>query len=203
MDQMLIISVAVLWVLVIFLLVLIVALMRQVGVLHERIAPVGALMVGDGLEVGQPAPQFQVETLGGTILSLGQSRDDGMSQLVFFLSPTCPICDSLIPVLRSLNKNEDSWLQVILASDGERSDHLQFVAKKALDEFPYVLSTEVGMGFKAGRLPHAVLIDEQGVVRGQGLVNSREQIESLFEAMDRKVASMKEYKQQQNAKIVA
>lgn len=203
MDQMLTISVAVLWVLVIFLLVLVVALMRQVGVLHERIAPVGALMVGDGLEVGQPAPQFQVETLGGAIVPLGQPRDDGISQLLFFLSPTCPICDSLIPVLRSLDKNEGNWLQVILASDGERSEHLRFVADKALEEFPYVLSAEVGMGFKAGRLPHAVLIDEQGVVRGQGLVNSREQIESLFEAMDRKVASMKEYKQQQNAKVVA
>ena len=43
------------------------------------------------------------------------------------------------------------------------------------------------------RLPFAALIDEQGVLRARGLVNSREHLESLFEAKRLGVASLQEY----------
>jgi methylamine dehydrogenase accessory protein MauD len=81
----------------------------------------------------------------------------------------------------------------VLASDGEMPEHLAFYQKAQLDAFPYVLSTQLGMGFQISKLPYAVLIDENGVVRGKGLVNSREQLESLFTAKDLGVASAQEY----------
>ena len=37
------------------------------------------------------------------------------------------------------------------------------------------------------------LIDEEGIVAAQGLVNTREHLESLFEAQRRGVASIQEY----------
>jgi hypothetical protein len=49
------------------------------------------------------------------------------------------------------------------------------------------------MLFQVGRLPYAVLIDAGGVIRAKGLVNTREHIESLFEAMERGVESVQEY----------
>ena len=49
------------------------------------------------------------------------------------------------------------------------------------------------MTFKVSRLPYAILIDEQGRVRSKGLVNSREQIESLFNAKELGVATVQEY----------
>src|SRR4029077_9228006 len=45
----LLVSNAVLWILVIGLAIVIIALVRQIGLLHERIAPVGALMLAKGL----------------------------------------------------------------------------------------------------------------------------------------------------------
>ena len=42
--------------LVLVLAAVVLALTRQVGVLHERIAPAGALMLNRGLTVGEPAP---------------------------------------------------------------------------------------------------------------------------------------------------
>ena len=42
-------------------------------------------------------------------------------------------------------------------------------------------------------LPFAALIDERGSVRAQGLVNTREHLESLFEARERGVASVQEF----------
>lgn len=48
--------------------------------------------------------------------------------------------------------------------------------------YPYILAPELGMSYAIGKLPYAVLLDPQGVVASQGLVNSREHIESLFES---------------------
>ena len=52
----LVVSNALLWLLVIGLAVVVLALVRQLGVLHERISPVGALMLAKGLKVGELAP---------------------------------------------------------------------------------------------------------------------------------------------------
>ena len=41
--------------------------------------------------------------------------------------------------------------------------------------------------------PFAALLDERGVLRARGLVNSREHLESLFEARRIGVASLQEY----------
>ena len=192
MTEALAISNIVLWVVVLALLVAVLALTRQVGILYERVAPMGALMLDQGPRVGDAAPAFRLESLGGTSLAVGQPGQ-GRSQLLFFLSPTCPVCKKLLPVLRSIRRGEAGWLDVVLASDGERPEHLSFYRKAGLDEFPYVLSTDLGMAFKVGRLPYAVLIDEQGKLRAKGLVNSREQLESLFTAKELGVASVQEY----------
>ena len=56
-----------------------------------------------------------------------------------------------------------------------------------------MLSAELGMRFRVSKLPYALLIDEAGRVRAKGLVNSREQLESLFAARELGVASVQEY----------
>jgi methylamine dehydrogenase accessory protein MauD len=117
------------------------------------------------------------------------------SRLIFFLSPTCPVCKSLIPTLRSIARSESSWLRILLASDGPRSEHEPFVADQGLTDFPYLLSRELGLAFQVGKLPHAVLLDESGVVRAQGLVNTREHLESLFEAKELGFASVQDFLQ--------
>ena len=78
------ISVLGLWVLTFVILVLVLALARQVGVLFERVAPAGALMVNRHLTVGEKAPSSQATTLKGDGLEVGQP-----GQLLFFLSPDC------------------------------------------------------------------------------------------------------------------
>ena len=126
-------------------------------------------------------------------LSVGGVPSSGKSTLLFFLSPTCPVCNTLLPVLRSIRESEQSWLDVILASDGDRDAQEKFIAEKKLEDFPYVLSTDLGMAYQVAKLPFAVLIDDQGVLRGKGLTNNREHLESLFEAMERGVASIQEF----------
>lgn len=193
MQETLLISNIVLWILVAILGVVVFALARQVGVLYERIAPAGALMISQGPEVGEQAPEFSLETIDGAPKKLGGVPASGKSTLLFFLSPTCPVCNTLIPVLRSIKDAEQSWLEVVLASDGEVDTQKAFIADKQLEDFPYVLSTDLGMAYQVAKLPFAVLIDEKGVLRGKGLTNNREHLESLFEAMERGVASIQEF----------
>jgi methylamine dehydrogenase accessory protein MauD len=187
------ISNTVLWVLVLVLAAVVLALVRQVGVLHERIAPAGALMLHRGLTVGEAAPVVEVADLEGRAHRLGSARTDGRSTLLLFVSPSCPVCKTLLPAVKSSRSDERTWMDVILASDGERAEQLAFVAKQGLDGIPYVVSSALGLAYQVSRLPFAALVDENGVLRARGLVNSREHLESLFEAKRLGVASIQEY----------
>jgi methylamine dehydrogenase accessory protein MauD len=187
------ISNVVLWIVVLALLVIVFALTRQIGLLHERIAPAGALMINRGLAVGEQAPVVEVTDLEGRPLRVGAERVDGLSTLILFLSPTCPVCESLLPVLESSRKDERKWLQIVLASDGEPAAHREFVRTHGLKDFPYVVSAPLGMTYQVSRLPFAALLDAGGRLRARGLVNSREHLESLFEAQRLGVASLQEY----------
>ena len=89
--------------------------------------------------------------------------------------------------------SERRWLSIVLASDGDEAEQRTFFRRAGLEAFPYVLSTELGVAYHVSKLPYAVLLDEHGVVRAKGLVNSREQLESLFTAKDLGVASIHDY----------
>lgn len=180
-----------LFVAVLLLAVAVFVLARQVGILYERIAPMGALMNDSGPKVGDLTPAFTLQNLTGPALHLGAGAEKAV--LLFFLSPTCPICKKLLPVLKSVRVAEQDWLKVILASDGETEKHQRFIQTAGLSEFPYVLSTELGLAYRVARLPFAVVLDRQGVVRAKGLVNSREQLESLFNAHELGVESVQTY----------
>jgi methylamine dehydrogenase accessory protein MauD len=187
------ISNGVLWILVLVLAAVVLALVRQVGVLHERIAPAGALMLNRGLVVGEPAPALEVADLDGRAHRLGSARADGRSTLLLFVSPACPVCKSLLPAVKSSRKDERGWMDVILASDGDSTEQREFVRTQGLDGIPYVVSAALGLAFQVSRLPFAALLDERGILRARGLVNSREHLESLFEAKRLGVASLQEY----------
>jgi hypothetical protein len=53
------------------------------------------------------------------------------------------------------------------------------------------------MRYRVGKLPYAYLIDENGVLRTGGLVNSREHLESLFNAAEMDVGSVQDYLERQ------
>jgi methylamine dehydrogenase accessory protein MauD len=187
----LMISNVLLWLLMLGVIVALWALARQVGILYERVAPMGALITDAGPKLGDAAPKFEVPALNGARIQIGGERPK--SQLVFFLSPTCPICKKLLPVLKSSASAERDWLDVVLASDGEATQHLAFYGEARLNEFPYVLSPDLGMTYRVSRLPYAVLMDERGIIRAKGMINTREHLESLFNAKELGVGSVQEY----------
>ncbi|MBP7668866.1 MAG: methylamine dehydrogenase accessory protein MauD [Burkholderiaceae bacterium] len=191
------VSVVLLWLAVLVLGVMLWALSRQVGVLFERVAPMGALVTDAGPAVGEPSPSFQLRGIQSEAVAIGGPSE--RATLVFFLSPTCPVCKKLLPVLKAMQRDERRAVSVVLASDGERAEHLRFVTEQGLGHMPYVLSTELGMGYRVSRLPYAVLLDRGGMVAAKGLVNSREQLDSLLNAHDMGAPSIQQYIDKQAA----
>ena len=192
MDSFLIASNIMLWALVIGLTVIVLALARQIGVLYERVAPAGALMVNKTLETGAIAPRVEVQDLNtGKPLVIGAERQ--RAQLLFFLSPTCPVCKTLLPMLKSIKSAESDWLDIVLASDGAADEHREFIEREKLSGYVYVSSETLGKHYGVAKLPYAVLIGEDGVIASLGLVNSREHFESLFESMERDIPSLQDY----------
>ena len=179
------------------LAVVLFALARQIGVLHQRIGPVGALALSKRVQVGEKSPEFQLDTLDGDQVVIGASAPDGRSTLITFLTPNCPVCAKLLPALRSIARAESSWLRLVFASDGDPDQHAEFRRKNGLQDSAYVLSPELGMTYEIGKLPYGVLLDEHGVVAAQGLTNSREHVESLFEAKRLGVGSIQEFLERQ------
>ena len=183
--QLLIASNILLWLLLIAVAFTVMALVRQIGVLHGRIAPAGALMVDKGVTVNDPAPQVTAADRHGRPVNIGYHSE--RSQLLFFLAPGCPVCKSLLPAVKSIAKDNSGALDVIYVSDGDFAEQQALIEANDLQQATYVVGPEIGM------LPYAVLIDQAGTLRAKGLVNSREHLDSLFEAVHLGSASLQQY----------
>jgi len=158
----------------------VVALVRQIGVLYERVAPAGALMVGRGPAVGEAGPIVHAEDLAGTARRGGWKSVRMGGQLLFFLSPTCPVCKTLSPCCRSIVRARGCWLDVVLAGDGPTEEHEAFVEQHHLEAdslCPLAGAGNLHQVGKTCRTPSSS--DAAGVILAKGLVNTREHLESL------------------------
>lgn len=191
MTTALIVSNLLLWLLVILLLVIVYALTRQIGLLHERVAPVGAMMPTDGPKIGEQIEPVVVSNLNGQKFTIGGTADNRV--LIYFISPSCPICRSLLPVAKQLAQDETD-LKLLYASDGgDAEEHGRYADEHELNSADYVLSRDLGISLGVSKLPFAVLLSKDGVLKGRGLVNSREHLESLLTADDIDVPTLQAY----------
>ncbi|MDD2867343.1 methylamine dehydrogenase accessory protein MauD [Neomegalonema sp.] len=188
--QILIASNILLWLCLIGLGLVTFGLLRQVGLLHERSAPMGAMITDHGPDIGDLAPQFDLVDYFNQPARIGGENPKGRLSLLMFTAPSCPVCEKMFPILKSIADAER--LDVTLISDGPADEHERFLAKHRLGSLRYVVSAEVGMRFQVGKIPYGVLLDSSGVIRSKGLVNTREHLESLLEADKTGFASLQE-----------
>lgn len=194
MVDAIIVSQAALWTVVIILAGVNFLLIRQIGVLFERVAPAGALATNALLEKGTFIDTRSETDIKGQEVVIGGVRSSGKAQLIFFAAPDCPVCKTILPALLSMKKAENNRIDLVIASAGStRKDHLEFIAEAGLAQLPYIVSDPLGMSMGVAKLPYAVLLASNGEVASFGLVNSREHLESLIEAHDRNVSSLQEY----------
>ena len=144
--------------LVIVLAVVVVALARQIGVLHLRLSPSGAFDSGEGPPVGEPAPRLT-------------GIPDGREALVIFGSEGCGMCRDLLPSASAIARSEE--LAVVVASASMR------FAEQVEPPAVGVADVAAVAGWRVRATPFAVYVDPDGVVRAKGIVNTLEHLESV------------------------
>lgn len=198
MVEALVISNIVLWIIVVVLALLVFALTRQVGILHERVAPAGALQPTTGPKVGELTTAMELKGVDGSDVSIGGESESGLASFVLFISPTCPVCKSLVPTAQSLVNSEKHRMQLVFASDGAETEadiqrHRDYVEELKITAYPYIISQALGMHYQVSKLPFALLIGSDGTLKSKGLVNTREHMESLIESMDSGITTVQEF----------
>jgi methylamine dehydrogenase accessory protein MauD len=175
-------SYVVLWILVVALSLLVLALARQIGVLHLRLGPRGALEIDDeGPPLGEAPEPIDAQTLEGDEVTIG---GPGEPQLLFFVSPGCPICKDLLPSLAPAARA--ARMTPVAVVDVEED-----VAREAYEHsspaVQVVPGPEIAQAYDVPGTPFAVVLDTIGVVRAKGTVNTLEQIEGLVDTARRRV----------------
>jgi methylamine dehydrogenase accessory protein MauD len=167
------------------------ALARQIGVLHERIAPVGALSISKGPAVGERVPRLTARTLEGREVVIGAPLASGRRLLLLFVSAHCPICKVILPIAKRFAREE--LLELILVGDAPPEEQRALIEKFELHDIDFVNSPQIGLTFQVGKLPYAVLISADATLVAQGLVNNREHLESLVYADETGIPSIQTY----------
>ena len=119
-----IVSYVLLWIAVIVLGFTVVALLRQIGVLHTRVAPMGVHFAGEGPDRDTPAPDRSAYDYSAIPFTL-----------VAFTSPTCELCATLLPQLRHMVTTYDEVDLRILSSSDQQATFESFAVRST----PYLV----------------------------------------------------------------
>lgn len=172
-----------LWILVIFLTLALAALARQIGILYRRLTPAGARVMNAGPTIGERIVPFTGRDIYGRSVSLPLANQ--RPTLLMFLSPGCPMCNEVIPALKSVAQQEKHRLNIVLASfAGDESSNRSYVEEHGLSHLPYVFSFDLAHMFTISGAPYALVVDQAGILRTKGLVNNREHLDSLLNVLD-------------------
>ncbi|NHN88926.1 thioredoxin domain-containing protein [Acetobacter conturbans] len=177
----------ILWQIVLTLLILGVAVMllalaRQIGVLHERMAPIGPQEARPGLDVGQVVPRLVLHTLEDRPVVIGEALQAGHRQMLLFVAPECPVCKRVIPIARDVATARG--FELLFVGDGPVPELKDMVASRPeMQGIPLLTGVELGLVLQINRLPALVLLDERGTIRVKDIVNTRRQIEDLLDTV--------------------
>lgn len=177
-------SYAVLWLLVIVLAVIVVALARQIGTLHLRLGPRGALEIdSEGPPLGDAPEAIDTTDIEGRAVTLG---GPGAGQLLLFVSPGCLVCAQVLPSLNVFARGGE--LQPVVITDVDEHESRRAYAASRVPA-PVVAGPFIAQGYNVPGTPYAVVLDRLGVVRAKGTINNLEQMEGLVDTARRRIAA--------------
>ena len=151
--------------------VLLIATLRTTGLLLTRFPNAGALVLEDqGPALGKTVSEPVTE-------DLAERRSQRM--LLVFLSTECALCRRIAPSVGSMQRRGVNRV-VLIRGDAEAAESLMALLGRNANRFSRV-DNEIFVRVGIDMTPFALLLDESRRVIAKGIVNSREQLESLFE----------------------
>lgn len=176
------VSYVVLWVLVIALALLALALARQIGTLHLRLGPRGALELDEeGPPLGEAPEPMDARDIDGRSVAVG---GPGEPQLILFVSPGCPVCREVLPSVPVAARAGGLMASVI--TDANEPTTLETYGSADL-ETPILSGPHIARRYRIPGTPYAVVLDGIGVTRAKGTVNNLEQMEGLVDTARRRL----------------
>lgn len=180
------VSYGLLWLLVVMLCVIVVVLDRQIGTLHLRLGPRGALEIdSEGPPLGETPPALEATGLDGHPVTIG-----GSAQLLLFVSAGCLVCEEVLPSLETVAHSHGLTPLVIADADSEDREVRAHVATRT--SAPVTASSEAMRVYAVPGTPYVVALDELGAIRAKATVNNMEQFEGLVETALRRSAQARE-----------
>jgi methylamine dehydrogenase accessory protein MauD len=173
----LMLSQVLLWALVLALGFLLLGTLRALGLMRWRLEQLEATTPSrlgrNGLKPGKKAPDFTLPSVAGTEVSL--SNFTGRQVLLVFVQPGCGPCRQVTPELNRLQDKGE--VQVVAVSNGDREANRKW-AGEVRACFPVLTQERLSLSrrYEAFATPFAFLIDEKGVIRSAGIINSRQHL---------------------------
>jgi thiol-disulfide isomerase/thioredoxin len=117
------------------------------------------------IPVGEQAPGFTAETVGGGSVSVGDGGA-GATMLVFFAT-WCPHCQREAPVMSELESQYDGLSMVMVGIDGEDDpEKVRRFVKEYDIESPAVYEPSLGSEYRVSGYPTVYVLDEDNRVVG-------------------------------------
>lgn len=176
-------SLAALWVLVLVNTIVLVALVRQVGVVLLRVGQVVAPRSSSGPSPGDVLAIPELSRLGSNPLrgAFDRIADDGehRPRVLVFLSPDCGLCHEMVPAANAVAVTYRSRFEVIQVVDLDQDSLLQWVAetksRTSVIAVPGVLKN-----YDIPGTPFACIVGDGDVIMASGWVNHLEHLEALI-----------------------
>lgn len=125
----------------------------------------GEAMIKEGLEKGDIAPDFELETLEGEKVSLSDFR--GKRVMLNFWATWCPPCRAEMPDMQKFHENKDV---VILAVNLTETESSEDNVPKFVEEYgitfrvPLDVDSSVSTLYQIRPIPTTYLIDSNGMI---------------------------------------
>jgi peroxiredoxin/uncharacterized membrane protein YphA (DoxX/SURF4 family) len=111
-----------------------------------------------GLPLGAVAPDFALRDVGGETVSLDTLRSRGVPVALFFVSPSCGPCATLLPDLGRWQASLASRLTIALVSSGSIEDNRRIAEEHGLEKVLIQDGSEVLEAYRVGSTPAAVIL---------------------------------------------
>ncbi|HLZ57474.1 MAG TPA: TlpA disulfide reductase family protein [Ktedonosporobacter sp.] len=165
MENLLLVSSILVWIVVIANLVLTLALIRRINASPDPMAGIET-----GLPVGTPAPDFSAKTLEGQTVTLADSI--GHPITFVFVATHCEPCHALLPTLKTLAPQaRAAGTTLVLVSDGSQQETekmMQEVAGQVVIVVAPRHEHSLFNDYQINMTPSYCALDEKGVVVAAG-----------------------------------
>ncbi|GBR55055.1 hypothetical protein AA106555_1921 [Neokomagataea thailandica NBRC 106555] len=176
----LIISTFALIIAVLVLAIMLLAMSRQIGILHERLAPIGPQNTIQGLSVGQAVPEITARHLDGSAITLAGTRAQARPSLIMVVGADCPVCKRTLPLVHEATQTRN--IDLILLGDGE-IEALRAMERSQNLPAPLVISQELLLLLQINRLPTLILLDPRGIIRALDVATTTSDIAALLDTI--------------------